>query len=152
MHTVTFWDKKTASTLQAIVLIITAKHHSRRGAHHCEERRVLGDVGRHSSSHSIKINEIYKIKYQRRIENRTRRNLSKATVLKIQKRVRQEPSGRRRSSVNGTVTTLPINTRRSSTKWRSGKYHLTGRTEETYHRSGVCVCACRREGGALRQS
>lgn len=26
------------------------------------------------------------------------------------------------------VTTLPINTRRSSTKWRSGKDHLTGRT------------------------
>ena len=42
-------------------------------------------------------------------------------------------------SVNERVTTLPINTRRSGTKWRSGKSHLTGRTVETYQRLGVCV-------------
>lgn len=58
--------------------------------------------------------------------------------LEMQNRVHQELSDHLTNSVNGIVTTLLINTRRSSTKWRSGKYHLTGRTDKTYHLLGVC--------------
>lgn len=64
-------------------------------------------------------------------KNCTWRILTKATVFKVQTGEEQGSCERLTSGVNGTVTTLLINTRRSSTKWRSGKYHLTGRAGQT---------------------
>lgn len=49
-----------------------------------------------------------------------------------------EPSGDLTTSDCTTlVTTLTISTRRTSTKWRSGTYHLTGRTKKAYHVQAV---------------
>lgn len=78
-----------------------------------------------------------------RFRNRTSLNLSKATGWDV-KSSKAGTVWHLTSSVYGLVTTLVINTRRSSTKWRSGKYHLTGRTDKAYHHLGV--------GGALKQS